>query len=354
MRIRSAFLILLLLAAGAGGYWYLRASPDGAAPASVPSAQPAVPVETVLATTQRLTLSIPAVGTLRSNESITVSPEIAGRIVTLHAEEGVAIAAGEPIVTLDQSIYEATIAEVQARISLSEANYERARELLARQAGTQRALDEADAQLAADRADLALARAQLSKTIIRAPFDGVLGLRRVSVGQYVESGDIIVNLESIDPLKVDFRIPEVHFTRTYVGQEIAVTVDAIGGEIVTGEVYAIDPLVDESGRSLVLRARIPNDDGKLRPGLFARIDLIYDVIEEALMVPEAAIVPLGQRNYVYVVESDHVRFVAIELGQRVRGSVEIVGGIEAGAEIVTAGQLRLFDGAEVQIVGNDG
>ncbi|MEX2202082.1 MAG: efflux RND transporter periplasmic adaptor subunit [Dongiaceae bacterium] len=351
MRARSLFFILLLIAAAGGGYWYLRASPDGAAPASVPFAQPAVPVETVLAETRRLTLSIPAVGTLRSNESITVSPEIAGRIVALHAEEGVAIAAGEPIVTLDQSIYEATIQEVQARISLSEANYERARELLARQAGTQRALDEADAQLKADRADLALARAVIDKTVIRAPFDGVLGLRRVSVGQYVESGDVIVNLESIDPLKVDFRIPEVHFTRTYIGQEIAVTVDAIGGEIVNGRVFAIDPLVDESGRSLVLRAQIPNDDGKLRPGLFARIDLIYDVIDEALMVPEAAIVPLGQRNYVYVIDGDFARFVPVELGQRVRGSVEIVGGIEEGAEIVTAGQLRLFDGAEVQIVG---
>jgi membrane fusion protein (multidrug efflux system) len=351
MRARSVFFILLLIAAAGGGYWYLRASPDGAAPASVPFTQPAVPVETVLAETQRLTLSIPAVGTLRSNESITVSPEIAGRIVALHAEEGMAIAAGEPIVTLDQSIYEATIQEVQARISLSEANYERARELLARQAGTQRALDEADAQLKADRADLALARAQIDKTVILAPFDGVLGLRRVSIGQYVESGDVIVNLESIDPLKVDFRIPEVHFTRTYVGQAIAVTVDALGGEIVNGQVFAIDPLVDESGRSLVLRAQIPNDDGRLRPGLFARIDLIYDVIDAALMVPEAAIVPLGQRNYVYVIEADRARFVPVELGQRVRGSVEIVSGIEAGAEIVTAGQLRLFDGAEVQIVG---
>jgi membrane fusion protein (multidrug efflux system) len=354
MRTRSILFALLILAVAAGGYWYLRPASDGTAPAGVTQAAPAVPVETARVTAEDLVLSIPAVGTLRSNESVMVSPEIAGRIVELHADEGAAVSEGDPISTLDQSIYRAQIAEVQARISLSESNYERARELLARQAGTQRALDEAEAQLKADRADLLVAQALLDKTVIRAPFEGVLGLWRVSIGQYIEAGDVIVNIESIDPLKVDFRVPEIYFNRTSVGQAITVIVDAVGNEPVLGNVYAIDPLVDENGRSLVLRANIPNDDRRLRPGLFARIELIYDRRANALMVPEEALVPIGRNSYVYVVENDRARLVQIEVGQRLRGRVEVTAGLAAGDAVVTAGQLRLYDGAEVVNVGGNG
>jgi membrane fusion protein (multidrug efflux system) len=354
MRTRPILFTLLLLAVAAGGYWYLRPNSEGTAPAGVVTPSPAVPVEVATAATEELVLSIPAVGTLRSNESVQVSPEIAGRIVELKADEGAAVAAGDSIAMLDQSIYAAQIAEVQARISLSESNYERARELLARQAGTQRALDEAEAQLKADRADLLVAQALLDKTVVRAPFDGVLGLRRISVGQYIEAGDVIVNLESIDPLKVDFRVPEIYFRQTTVDQAVTVTVDALGNEPVLGTVYAIDPLVDENGRSLVLRAQIPNDEGRLRPGLFARIELIYDRRAGALMVPEAALVPIGRNSYVYRIENDVAKLVQIEVGQRLRGRVEVTAGLAAGDVVVTAGQLRLYDGAEVVIVESGG
>lgn len=354
MRSRSFLFILVLLAIAAGGYWFLRPGGDATAPAGVVLESPAIPVEVASATTEELILSIPAVGTLRSNESVQVSPEIAGRIVELEANEGAAVAAGDPIATLDQSIYQAQIAEVQARISLSESNFERARELLARQAGTQRALDEAEAQLKADRADLQVAQALLDKTVVRAPFDGVLGLRRVSVGQYVDAGDVIVNLESIDPLKVDFRVPEIYFRQTTVDQAVSVTVDAMGDEPVRGTVYAIDPLVDENGRSLVLRAQIPNDDGKLRPGLFVRIELIYDRRADALMVPEAALVPIGRNSYVYRIENGTAKLVQIEIGQRLRGRIEVTSGLAAGDVVVTAGQLRLYDGATVTIVESGG
>ena len=354
MRSRSFLFILVLLAIAAGGYWFLRPGGDATAPAGVVLESPAIPVEVASAATEELILSIPAVGTLRSNESVQVSPEIAGRIVELEATEGAAVAAGDPIATLDQSIYQAQIAEVQARITLSESNFERARELLARQAGTQRALDEAEAQLKADRADLQVAQALLDKTIVRAPFDGVLGLRRVSVGQYVDAGDVIVNLESIDPLKVDFRVPEIYFRQTTVDQAVSVTVDAMGDDPVQGTVYAIDPLVDENGRSLVLRAQIPNDDGKLRPGLFARIELIYDRRPDALMVPEAALVPIGRNSYVYRIENGTAKLVQIEIGQRLRGRIEVTSGLAVGDVIVTAGQLRLYDGATVTIVESGG
>lgn len=354
MRSRSFLFILVLLAIAAGGYWFLRPGGDATAPAGVVLESPAIPVEVASATTEELILSIPAVGTLRSNESVQVSPEIAGRIVELEANEGAAVAAGDPIATLDQSIYQAQIAEVQARISLSESNFERARELLARQAGTQRALDEAEAQLKADRADLQVAQALLDKTVVRAPFDGVLGLRRVSVGQYVDAGDVIVNLESIDPLKVDFRVPEIYFRQTTVDQAVSVTVDAMGDEPVRGTVYAIDPLVDENGRSLVLRAQIPNDDGKLRPGLFVRIELIYDRRADALMVPEAALVPIGRNSYVYRIENGTAKLVQIEIGQRLRGRIEVTSGLAAGDVVVTAGQLRLYEGATVTIVESGG
>src|SRR5262245_28934421 len=183
-----------------------------------PPAQPAaggggfaIPVEAVSVTVERVDLTIPAVGSLRSNESVVLSPEIAGRVNEILANEGQAVSAGTVVARLDQSVYKAEIAEIEANLALSRANFKRADELLRKNAGTQRARDEAEAELRANEAKLVLAQAMLDKTVIAAPFSGMLGLRSVSAGQYLAPGDPIFKLEAIDPLKVDFRVPEVYF-----------------------------------------------------------------------------------------------------------------------------------------------
>jgi membrane fusion protein (multidrug efflux system) len=310
----------------------------------------AVPVEAVTVAVERVDLTIPAVGSLRSNESVVLSPEIAGRVDAILAEEGQAIRAGTVIAKLDQSVHKAEVAEIEANLALSRANFKRADELFRKKAGTARARDEAEAELRVNEARLALATATLAKTVIAAPFDGVLGLRSVSVGQYLAPGDPIFKLEAIDLLKVDFRIPEVYFGNVRIGAVIKVTVDALPDAEIAGTVYAIDPLVDEAGRAVVVRATVPNKERRLRPGLFARVALVYDTIEAAIFVPEQAIVPIGQDKFVFKVVDGKAALTKVTIGERVLGRAEIREGLAAGDTVVTAGQLKIRDGADVTVL----
>jgi membrane fusion protein (multidrug efflux system) len=325
----------------------------GDPPASPPAAAPggfAVPVEAVTVAVERVDLTIPAVGSLRSNESVVLSPEIPGRVVEILGEEGQAVIAGTPIARLDQSVYKAEIAEIEANLALARANFKRADELLKKNAGTARARDEAEAEMRVNEAKLASSNARLEKTVIAAPFDGVLGLRSVSVGQYLAEGDPIFKLEAIDPLKVDFRVPEIYFGNVRIGQTIKVTVDALPGDPIAGTVYAIDPLVDEQGRAIVVRAAIANKDRRLRPGLFARVALVYDTIENALLVPEQAIVPMGEDKFVFKVVEGKAVLTKVTIGERLLGRAEIRNGLAAGDAVVTAGQLKIRDGADVTVL----
>ena len=213
-------------------------------------------------------------GTLRSDESANISTEIDGRVQGVHFTEGQTVEQGALLFTLDDTVYRAELATAEANLQLSERNNERAMELLQRNAGTVRARDEAEAQLAIDHAEVDLARARLDKTRITAPFAGVVGLREVSVGGYVTPGQDLVNLEDIDPIKVDFPVPERALSAVEVGQAIEVTVDAWPGRTFEGEVYAIDPQIDAQGRSIAIRATIDNQERLLRPGLFAAVRLI--------------------------------------------------------------------------------
>ncbi len=351
MRVGFVAAVAVLAAAVGGvGYWQLNRQPS--VPAAVASTDPesALPlVEVAPAESDRIQIAIPAVGSLRSNESIALSPEIDGRLSEIRIKEGEKVAAGTVVATLDQSVYLAEIAQIEASLELSRANYQRATELLQRNAGTVRAKDEARAALRQDEASLALAKAQFEKTRIVAPFDGVLGLRQVSVGQYLEAGTEIVNLESIDPLKVDFRVPEIYFPVVRVGQTIAIAVDALPGETFSGAVYAIDPQIDESGRSIVIRAMVPNPQERLRPGLFVRVALVHETRDNAVLVPEQAIVPIGGRKFVYRLIDGRVVQTEVAIGERIGTRVEIRAGVAAGELVVTAGQLRIGDGEAVRI-----
>ena len=217
-----------------------------------------------------------------------------------------------------------------------------------------RARDEAEAQLTINQAEVDLARARLEKTRISAPFAGVIGLREVSVGNYVSPGQDLVNLEDIDPIKVDFPVPERALSALEVGQPIEVTVDAWPGQTFTGEVYAIDPRIDAQGRSIAIRATIDNRDRLLRPGLFAAVRLITARREQALLVPEQAIFAQQGKPYVYKVVDGVARLTQVQLGGRRVGQAEITEGLAAGDVVVTAGQLKLHDGARVRTVDLDG
>jgi membrane fusion protein (multidrug efflux system) len=350
--MRLFVLLVLIAAVAAGGYyWYahVRVAGETAAADAGAAGGFAIPIEAAKVVAEPLTLSIPTVGSLRSNESVTLSPEIAGRIAELHLEEGGSVAAGATIAVLDQSVDKAELAQAQAALELSRANFKRAEELLAKNAGTARARDEAVAALRNDEASVALARARLEKTVLTAPFDGVLGLRQVSVGQYMDPGDPIVNLEDIDPLKVDFRVPEIYYAVVEVGQAIEILLDAFPDDSFIGTVYAIDPQIDVNGRAIVIRANVPNADRKLRPGLFARVNLIYESRDNVLFVPEQALVPQGDAQSVFRVIDGKAVLTPVKIGTRVGATVEIQEGLAEGELVVTAGQIKLQDGVPVMV-----
>lgn len=345
------FLVLVLSIAAVGYYFASRNGGQQAGPAQGPGPGGfAIPVQAVAVTTDALVQSIPAVGSLRSAESVVIGSEIAGRISKLSIEEGGRVAKGAVLVEVSPEIYQAELTQAEARLTLSRRNHDRALELQRQGAGTVRALDEAAAALRNDEAALQLARVRLDKTRITAPFDGVLGLRRVSVGAYVTPGDPIVNLEAIDPMKVDFRIPEIYLTSVHVGQQIDISVDALPGATFMGEVYAIDPQIDISGRSIVIRANVPNPEGRLRPGLFAHVNLIIDRRENALLVPERALVPIGEDQFVFKVVEGKAALTKIQIGQRQQGRVEVTSGLSPGDLVVTDGQIKLHDGVPVMVL----
>ena len=357
MRIVVQLFIILLMLAGAGGaYWHFYGLPwQPQAAAQAGPAGPgggragfAMPVETVAVQAKPIQRRLTAVGTLRSGESVVIKPEVDGRVVEIGFEEGRAVARGQVLLRLDHAVSEAEMASAQAALDLAKANFERQSELSRRGSGTRASLDQALGEMRTAEAALALARARMGKLTLAAPFDGLVGLRNVSVGDFVESGDAVVNLEQVDPLKVDFRVAENFLAAVRAGQPIEIAVDAFGQRRFAGEVYAIDPLIDESGRSVVLRAMLPNPGGLLRPGLFARVELVLNEKADALQVPEAALVPQGTSQFVFKVVDGKAALTKVEPGIRRDGMVEVTSGLAAGDVVVVAGQIKLRDGAPVQ------
>ncbi len=345
----TRLMIIGVLAVAVAGAAYVYLGNNGSDElAGRPSGQrPGVPVEMMTVTTQRFVEQETAVGSLASDEAVIIRSEIAGRVEEIAFVEGQPIAKGELIITIDDSIYRAEFDQAEARLKLSQANYDRAVDLENRGAGTQRTLDETSSKLQEDRATLDLARARLDRTEIRAPFSGVIGIRQVSPGDYITAGQEIVNLEAINPIKVAFALPEVLLSVVQTGQSVRVSVDAFPNEIFEGEVYAIDPRIAASGRSVTLRALVPNPDSRLKPGLFARIAIIFATRENAIMIPERALVPVQGRQTLFVVKDGTVSLRDVETGSRRGGQVEVISGLTPGEQIVTAGQLKLREGAPV-------
>lgn len=320
-----------------------------AATAQQAGGPPATAVKAVAVARETVIETLTAIGTLRADESVVIRPELAGRIQTIHFREGEPVAAGAPLVTLDPAEYKAQVAGSQADVTVSELNYERQRNLDRSRLASQQDLDNARAKLDQARAKLDLDRVRLDKTVIHAPFAGTVGLRSVSPGAYVSPGQDIARLDSLNPIKLDFRVPEVQLSRLSVGQPVAVRIDAFAERAFRGEIFAIDPTLDEVTRTVLVRARLPNPDGALRPGVFARVQLELARREQALVIPEEAIWPVGRQTLVYVIRDGKAESVPVELGLRQAGRVEVKSGLAPDAMVVTDGQMKLRPGAAVKL-----
>lgn len=314
----------------------------------VAAAPEPVRVRTQLVNTQPLARELLAVGSLRSDESVTIRPEIAGRIVHIGFEEGQQVSAGQLMFALDDNIARAELDKALADHRLALRSHERAQELLQRKLVSPADADQAGAQLQAATAALALSQARLEKTRILAPFDGTAGLRRVGPGDYVAAGQELVNLDAMAAMKVDFRVDQAALSQLRVGQTLQVEIDAWPDEYFDAKVYAIDPRVAESTRSIALRARMANPQGRLRPGQFARVRLVVDRKAEAIVIPEEAVFPRGEQQFVFVIADGRAQLREVRLGQRLPGRTEILDGLRAGEAVVAAGAQSLSDGRPVR------
>ena len=325
------------LPAGQGGGE--RRGQRGPAPVEVAEAQEIVSATEIL-----------AVGSLMSDESVEVTSEAAGRVEQILFEEGKQVKAGDVLVRLDPALTQAELKDTEARLELAQAAYNRNRALQKTGAVAEQAFEEARTNLEVARAAVELARTRTAMTEVKAPFDGILGFRTVSVGAYVTAGTKLVNLEKIDQLKVQFSLPEVYLSQLSPGQKVQITVDAWPGDVYEGTVYAINPHVDVNGRALQARATLLNNGLKLRPGLLARVIIKGKDEKRVVTVPESAVVSRGGETLIYRLENGKALETQVTLGRRRNGQVEIIEGLKPNTQVVTAGQARLRNGSEVEIV----
>ena len=320
------------------------AAASGAGPAARPPAVEAAKVQVV-----SLADEAQAVGNLRSRQSVVIRPEVGGRITQLNFRDGDRVRKGQLLVQFDDQLQRAQVQQSQAELSIAQANHKRNQELVGQGFISQRSVDESAANLQVSQAKLALSQATAARLRIVAPFDGVTGIRTVNVGDYLKDGADVVNLEDLDALYVDFRLPERFQAKVKRGQRATVDVDALPGRKFVAVVQAIDPLLDANGRSVAVRGCIDNRQLQLRPGMFARVNAVFGERDDAQVVPEEALIPQGQRQFVMrlVPRTGEdagtwtTERVEVKVGVRRPGRVEISGDIKPGDTVVTAGQQRV-------------
>lgn len=329
----------------------LRGSPNPGVSAIPPSVEAA---RVALAT---LSDSTRAVGSLRSRQGVMLRPEVSGRITQLNFTDGQRVRKGQVLVQFDSQLPQAQIQQSLAELSIALANQTRNQELVAQNFISQRSLDESAANLQVAQAKLALARATAARLTIVAPFSGIVGIRQVNVGDYLKDGSDIVNLEDIDAIYVDFRLPERYQSKVRRGQTAMLDIDALPGQRYSAQIQAIDPLIDANGRSVSIRGCIDNRALRLRPGMFARVDAVFGVRDDARVIPEEAIIPQGSRQFVIKLldgpdgQTRKTQSVEVKIGLRSQGEVEILEGLLAGDTVVRTGQQRIQkDGTVVTVV----
>jgi membrane fusion protein (multidrug efflux system) len=321
-------------------------------PAAASASQNILQVRAHRVTPKRLTERLSTTGTLRANEQVEIVSEVSGKISAIHFTEGSRVAAGDLLLKIDDSELVAERMRALHRVELAERAEARQKQLLDDGVISREQYDVALGQLNVLRAELQLIEAQLEKTEIRSPFGGTIGLRWVSPGSYLSSQTRIASLHDLDPVKLDFTVPERYSTLLQVGDEISFTVEGYQGSF-PGTLYAIEPSVDATTRSLRMRARCPNSDGALVPGMFANVDLVIRSVPDALTVPSIAIIPELGGKKIFVYEGGVAQPRPVETGIRTESEVQVTSGLAAGDLVITTAILQLQPGLAVELVAPD-
>jgi membrane fusion protein, multidrug efflux system len=350
-RIITITIILIIF----GGLAYPKIKPlfsspssDGEGAGSGNSGSNILRVEAVEMEYESIEDRIFASGTVQANETVELSTETSGIITGIYFEEGREVQQGDLLVKINDSELQAQKQRAAFRLNLAEQREERQSRLLERGGISQDDYDATLNEVNVLRSEAQLIEAQIDKTEIKAPFSGLIGLKYVSTGAYIDSNSRIASLQEIDPVKIDFSIPERYLARVSIGDKITFNVQGVDSTF-TGEVYAIEPRIDTETRTLQIRAISYNPDHILFPGAFANITLIMDQIDDALMVPAIAIIPELNAQRVFVERDGIIEQVTVQTGIRTSNKVQVIEGLEPGDRVLITGLLQARPGMDVEI-----
>jgi len=320
--------------------------------------RPTEPVTTAKAQLQTWNPTLYSVGTLTAENGVTLSAEVPGTVTRIEFESGAQVEQGTLLAQLDVSVEQAQLRSADASAELARLNAERIRELRSRDTLAQAELDAAEAQLKQAIANAEAIRAAIDKKTFRAPFSGTLGIRKVNVGQYVNSGQAIVELQTLAPIHVDFALPQQRVVDLAVGQPVEVTTDGVSGTKFLGKITALEALVDSATRNVRVRATLANEGAKLRPGMFANVEVVLPAGDPVVVVPASAILYAPYGDSVFVIERRKnaegaeetvVRQQTVRLGLTRGDFVAVTSGVQAGDEVVSTGAFKLRNGGTVRI-----
>jgi membrane fusion protein (multidrug efflux system) len=306
-------------------------------------------VEAAAARSDTVIDAIQATGQIEALQSIDLKPDIEGRLVRILVREGASVNRGTPLFKIDDAELKAQVAQIEADRDLARQSLTRTRDLLQQKASSQAELERAEATLRSNQAQLERLSVRLDRTLVRAPFAGVVGRRFVSLGDYVTSDTRLAALQTVSPQRASFQVPERYADQLKVGQKVNFRVAALPGREFSGIVDFVDPMVQLPGRTITVKAEVPNPRRELQSGMFIEARLATAVRPNAVVIPEDAVLPLQGANFVWVVNEGKAARHQVELGVRTPGFVEIKNGVERNQQVVVGGQERLAEGAPVQI-----
>ena len=314
-----------------------------------PAARPKITVDGLVLAGQELKNQINITGTILADESVLLNSEVAGKVSEILFEEGQFTKKGKLLVKLNDDEIKADLERLRFILKLNEDNEYRQKQLLEKEAISREEYETALTTLNTSQAEIRVLQARLEKHYIKAPFDGIVGLRSISVGSYLNPGTAIAELFKIDPVKVEFSVPSKYLQLVNEGDQINFSVDAYPDQVFNGKIYAVEPQVDPQTRSIRIRALADNKENKLYPGQFARINLILEVIPNALLIPTEAVIPELNGKRVFMYKGGQVVSQSIETGLRDEENVQVSTGLNPGDTVITTGVLQINHGSEVNI-----
>ena len=356
--IRLVVMLAVVGLIGAGVYFFIQYKNEMIGQYLQSQAVSVIQVGATEATEESWQTTVPAIGTLRATNGVDVTPSVAGVVEEISFESGAEVQEGDVLLRLDSQIEQGNLAAAQANLDLATATYNRTKSLEAGAVVSQATLDQNNFQMQAQAAQVAALQAQIDKKTVRAPFSGTLGIRQIDIGQYVQPGNTLVNLQDLTNLSVEFSVSQRDIGEVEPGRKIRVQADAQPGRTFAGEVTSREVQVDPATGLVKVEGTIPNPDALLLPGMFVNVEIDLADERKVVVVPSESISYNLYGDFVYVVrpkeegaEHPTVQRVVVKLGERRDGDVAIVEGVEAGQQVVTAGQLKLSNGTAVEITG---